>query len=92
MVVWQSYLNDMANFLNISSTEAGVIHSIMLTIFAIVMVLVASKGRQAIATVPITAFFGILLFTYMGWFPAWTGAVLAILGTIQFVGSIRNRL
>jgi hypothetical protein len=77
--------------MNVTLTEAGVIHSLLVTVFFLVMVLVASKGKNAMATVPISAFFCILLFTFMGWFPVWTGSIIALVLVI-FVGYTMGKI
>lgn len=73
--------------MNTTSTQAGIIHSLGITVVVIVLVLMASKGEKAVITIPITALFNILLFSYMGWFPSWTGSVIALV-LVVFLGLI----
>ncbi len=90
MVVWSQYLQNVADFMNTSSSEAGVILSLMLTISLLLIVLISTRGKGAITTVPITAFFSIITFTFIGWFPVWTGSVIALVLVI-FVGYIFSK-
>ena len=90
MVVWSQYLQNVADFMNTTATQAGVIMSLMLIISMLVVVLIVTRGKWAISTMPITALFSILTFTYIGWFPVWTGSVIALVLVI-FVGYIFSK-
>ena len=90
MVVWSQYLQNVADFMNTTATQAGVIMSLMLIISMLVVVLIVTRGKGAIVTMPITALFTILLFTFIGWFPVWTGSVIALVLVI-FVGYIFSK-
>lgn len=91
MVVWSQYLSNIADFMNVTSTQAGIIHSLGITIIAIILVLIASKGKNALVTVPVTSFFSILLFSYIEWFPIWTGSVIALVLVI-FLGFVFGKV
>lgn len=90
MVVWSQYLQNVADFMNTTSSEAGVILSLMLTISFLLIVLISTRGKGAIVTMPVTSFFAILFFTFIGWFPVWTGSVIALVLVI-FVGYIFSK-
>jgi hypothetical protein len=53
-------------------------------------VLLASKGKGAITTVPVTMFFATLFFSYIGWYPIWTGTIIALVLAL-FVGWLLSR-
>jgi hypothetical protein len=53
-------------------------------------VLLATRGKGAVTTVPVTMFFSILFFLYIGWFPVWTGSIIALVLVI-FVGMLLSR-
>ena len=91
MVVWSQYLLDIADFMNTTSTEAGVIMSLMLITSLLIAVLIVTKGEAALVTIPITSLFSILLFTFIGWFPVWTGSVIALVLVI-FIGYVFGKL
>lgn len=90
MVVWIQYLQNIADFMNTTATQAGVIMSLMLIISILIIVLIVTRGEGAISTMPITALFAILFFTFIGWFPTWTGSVIALVLVI-FVGYIFSK-
>lgn len=90
MVVWTQYLQNIADFMNTTATEAGIIMALMLTISMLIVVLIVTRGSGAIVTMPITALFSILLFTFIGWFPVWTGSVIALVLVI-FIGYIFSK-
>ena len=92
MVVWANYLQNVADFMGTTTEQAGVISSLIWVVFAILMVLVASKkGKGLIVSIPVTAFFSILLFTFIGWFPTWTGSVIALVLVI-FIGFVFGKM
>ena len=90
MVVWTQYLQNIADFMNTTATEAGIIMALMLTISILMIVLIVTRGSGAIVTMPITSLFSILLFTFIGWFPIWTGSVIALVLVI-FIGYIFSK-
>jgi hypothetical protein len=91
MVVWSGYLTAIANAFGTSATEAGIIFSLTFTILAIIVVVIGTNGEKPEVTVGFTSFFSTLVFTFMGWYPIWTGSVislvLAILLANVFSGS-----
>ncbi len=91
MVVWSQYLLDIADFMNTTATEAGVIMSLMLITSLLIAVLIVTKGEAALVTIPISSLFSILLFTFIGWFPVWTGSVIALVLVI-FIGYVFGKL
>ncbi len=90
MVVWTQYLQNIADFMNTTATEAGIIMALMLTISILIIVLIVTRGSGAIVTMPIASLFSILLFTFIGWFPIWTGSVIALVLVI-FIGYIFSK-
>ena len=82
MVIWSDWLNAIASAFDTSSTEAGIIISLMFTIASIFIVLMATKGKRPEVTVTFTGFFITVLFTFMGWYPVWIGSVIALIISI----------
>jgi hypothetical protein len=78
MVVWSDYLTAIANAFGTSTTEAGIIFSLTFTMLAIIVVVIATRGHEPGVTVGFTSLFTTLGFTFMGWYPIWTGSVLAL--------------
>lgn len=82
MVVWSDWLASIAFAFDTTSTEAGIIFSLMFTIGLIVVVLISTGGRKPDVTVSFTAWFVTILFTFMGWYPLWIGSVIALIISI----------
>jgi hypothetical protein len=87
MVVWADYLQNVADFLDTTTTQAGIISSLMICICLLVLVLLATKGKGAMVVIPVTEFFCIIFFTYIGWFPVWTGSIIAMV-LVLFTGFV----
>ena len=73
--------------MGVTTTQAGVILSLMFTLATLLAILIATRGRKAEFTVPTGTLFLTVLFTFLGWYPVWTGSVLALVLAI-FVGKI----
>lgn len=87
MVIWSDTLTNAGTWMGVTTSQAGVILSLMFTISTLVAILIATKGRKAEFTTPIGMLFLTVLFTFLGWYPVWTGSVLALILAI-FVGKI----
>ena len=87
MVIWADTLTNAGTWMGVTTSEAGVILSLMFTLATLLAILIATKGRKAEFTVPTGALFITVLFTFLGWYPVWTGSVLALVLAI-FVGKI----
>lgn len=90
MVIWSDYLTSIASALGTTATQAGVMFSLIFTIVTIFVVLVATRGRKPQVTMPISALFPTVLFTFMGWYPIWTGSVIALVIAI-FIAYVFSR-
>lgn len=90
MVVWTDYLVSIADAIGTTSTEAGMIFSLVFTMGIIIVVVIATKGRKPQVTMPLSAFFPTVLFTFMGWYPVWTGSAIALVLTI-FIAYVFSR-
>lgn len=90
MVVWSEYLTAIASALGVTTTQAGMIFSLVFTMGVILVVMVGTRGRKPQVTMPISALFPTVLFTFMGWYPAWTGSVIALVLSI-FIGYVFSR-
>lgn len=90
MVVWTDYLTSIADAIGTNATQAGMIFSLIFTMGIIIVVVIGTKGRKPQVTMPLSAFFPIILFTFMGWLPVWTGSVIALVLAI-FIGYVFSR-
>jgi hypothetical protein len=78
MVIWSQYLTDVASFMGVTVSEAGTISALIFTVGVILVGLSATRGKEAMTIIPIVAFFSTLFFTFIGWFPTWTGTMIAL--------------
>lgn len=90
MVIWSDALANIADWMGMTSTQAGTMMSLIMTAFFILAILIATRGAKAEFTTPIGALFITVLFTFMGWYPVWTGSVLALVLAI-FLGFVISR-
>ena len=90
MVVWTDYLTSIADAIGTTATEAGMIFALVFTMGIIIVVIIATKGRKPQVTMPLSAFFPTILFTFMGWYPLWTGSVIALILAI-FIAYVFSR-
>lgn len=78
MVMWSDWLEAIASGMGSTTSQAGVIISLTFIIGVSLCILIATKGRRSGLAVGLTSFLGLILFTFMGWVPLFTGSVLAI--------------
>jgi len=90
MVVWTDYLTSIADAIGTTATEAGMIFALIFTMGIILVVIIATKGRKPQVTMPLSAFFPTILFTFMGWYPIWVGSVIALILAI-FIAYVFSR-
>lgn len=87
MVIWSDYLTNAGTWMGVTATQAGVMLSMAITLAVVMTILIATRGKKAEITVPVGSLFTTVLFTFMGWYPIWTGSVLALVLAI-FVGKV----
>ena len=90
MVVWTDYLTSIADAIGTTATEAGMIFALIFTRGIIIVVVIGTKGRKPQVTMPLSAFFPTILFTFMGWYPIWVGSVIALILSI-FIAYVFSR-
>jgi len=90
-MIFETWLTNAAPGLGVTAGQLGTLLSIAF-IAAFNLVVSIAAGKNAGSGLIIGTVLGLIVFTFMGWLPGWTGAILAILGTIYFVETIRNRL
>ena len=78
MVMWSDWLEAIASGMGSTSSQAGVIISLIFIIGINIFVLIATRGRRSGLTVGLTSLMGLILFTFIGWLPLFTGSLLAI--------------
>ena len=90
MVVWEDWLIAAGTALGMTTVEAGIFVGLA-TIMSIVMGLaIATKGRRILESSSLTVLMGLILFTYMGWLPLWTGSALALVTSLFIAKYVGN--
>lgn len=87
MVIWSDWLTSASTALEMSEAQAGTFLSLVITIVIVLAILIATRGKMAQYTVSIGALLCMILFTFMGWMPVWTGSVIGIVLAI-FIASV----
>jgi len=78
MVMWGDWLEAVASGMGSTSSQAGVVISLIFIIGISMFILIATRGRKSGLTVGLSSFLGLILFTFIGWLPLFTGSVMAI--------------
>lgn len=89
MVIWADWLEACGTALGTSTTEAGTIMSLVLIISLILSIAIATRGRRIIESSSMACLLGLMLFTFIGWLPLWTGSALALVTSLfiaKYVG------
>ena len=87
MVIWSDWLTSAGTALGMTNAEAGTFLSLAITIMIILSILIATRGRRSQYTVSIGALLCMILFTFLGWMPVWTGSVIGLVLAV-FIASI----
>lgn len=90
MAIWTDWLTDAGTALEMTPTQAGTFLSLSITIVILLAILIATRGRKAEYTVSIGGLLCMILFTFMGWMPAWTGSVIGIVLALFIANSFRK--
>lgn len=79
MVMWSDWLEAIASGMGTTTSQAGVVISLIFIIGISIFILIATRGRKSGLTVGLSSFLGLILFTFIGWLPLFTGSVLSII-------------
>ena len=90
MAIWSEWLEIAGTALEMTTVQAGTFLSLTVTIVVILAILIATRGRKAEYTVSIGALFCMILFTFIGWMPVWTGSVIGIVLAIFIANTFRR--
>jgi hypothetical protein len=89
-MIWETWLQNAATALEMTTSQAGIFLSLLFTMGLVVAVLIATRGKQAQASIGVVALFGILIFTFMGWFPTWLGAGISLVVSLFIAAYVRG--
>jgi len=87
MVIWSDWLTSAGTALGMTNAEAGTFLSLGITITIILAILIATRGKRSQYTVSIGALLCMILFTFLGWMPVWTGSVIGLVLAV-FIASM----
>ena len=90
MAIWSDWLTAASTALEMTTTEAGTFLSLSITIVIVLAILIATKGRKAQYSTTIGAMLSMILFTFMGWMPTWTGSLIAIVLALFIANMVRG--
>jgi len=87
MVIWSDWLTVAGTALGMTDAQAGTFLSLAMTISIILAILIATRGKRSQYTVSIGALLCMVLFSFMGWMPVWTGSVIGLVLAL-FIASL----
>ena len=90
MAIGAEYLTSVGSALGVTALQAGIILSLVFTVGVMITVILGTKGKEPQITIPLSALFPTVLFTFMGWYPVWTGSALALVLSI-FIANTFSR-
>ena len=76
-MVWEDWLAAAAPILGVTTSQAGVILALLFTFIFVIMAGLASP-KHAEVGFSITALIFTFLFTFVEWYPIWTGTALSL--------------
>ena len=76
-MVWEDWLASVAPILGTTTTQAGVILALLFTFVFVIMAGLASP-KHAEVGFSITALIFTFFFTYVAWYPIWTGTAMSL--------------
>jgi hypothetical protein len=87
-LIWQDWLISASTTLGVTTEQGGIMLSILVTLILSAIFTIATRGKHAPSVMMGTFTLGTVLFTFMGWFPTWTGSVIAILFALLFARTV----
>ena len=90
MVVWTDWLEAAGTALGMTTTQAGVFVSLAIIMSIVISLAIATRGRRILESSSLSVLLGLVLFTYMGWLPLWTGSALALVTALFIAKYVGN--
>jgi len=78
MVVWSDWLDAAATALGMTTPQAGIFIALTTIMSIVIALAIATRGKRILESSSLCVLLGLILFTYMGWLPTWTGSTLAL--------------
>jgi hypothetical protein len=89
MVIWTEWLESASTALGVTTSEGGIILSLAFVMSVVLAIAIATRGHRILESSSLVILLGLILFTYMGWLPLWTGSALALVTALfiaKYVG------
>lgn len=77
-MLWQDWVEAVAAAIEMTTDQAAIFLSLFLTIVLVMCVLIITKGKRVQTVLPATCLLAFVFWIFMGWFPAWSGSVIAV--------------
>lgn len=77
-MIWQEWIESFAAAVDMTTDQGAIFLSIFLTIVLLMCVLIVTNGKKVQTTLPGTCLIAFILWMFMGWFPTWSGSVIAL--------------
>lgn len=90
MVVWSDWLEAAGTALGMTTVQAGVFVSLAIIMSLVIALAIATRGRRILESSSLSVLLALILFTYMGWLPLWTGSALALVTALFIAKYVGN--
>lgn len=78
-MIWSYWLHEAALVLELTDEQAGILLSLLISVLLALTFTVATKGKRAAEVMMGSLLVSVIIFTFMGWFPLWTGSVIGLI-------------
>lgn len=77
-MLWQDWIEAFSAAVEMTTDQGAIFLSLFLTIVLVMCVLIVTKGKKVQVTLPATCLLAFVFWIFMGWFPSWSGSVIAV--------------
>ena len=90
-MLWEVWLASIAPVFGLTTAQAGIVLGLIITLIITLAGGVIAPDYPGMS-MGVPALFGLILFTYAGWLPTWTGSAMAILVAGIIAATIAGRI
>lgn len=87
-MLWEFWLESAGEALGFTTEQAGIFLSLLLTTIIAFVFILATKAKKVEVVLPAIMLFGTITFIFLGWFPTWTGSIIALVLAIILGGIV----
>ena len=77
-MVWEDWLASAAPILGVTTSQAGVILALLFTFIFVLMAGLVTPKKGGSFGITLTGLIFTFFFTYVSWYPIWTGTALSL--------------